>query len=176
MVFDIQKENECKAIKKDLEEVRILATETVSRDGDEIFLLLTTSPEVFEEMAYRIKIRKQLKKRYGGGFLEFNAPRKWMYDGYKLSRDFWTSYQRNQIVCHMIQARTQLGGANKDIVKLIDDGTLKQCFPMHEQQDKENLIKDWVKRKWNSFGQPIEQIKILWRIHHIVFCMVRTLH
>ena len=50
---------------------RLTVKEELSRDKDEIFLYVTTSPQDFEAVAEQIKMKKKLRLEFGGNIVIF---------------------------------------------------------------------------------------------------------
>eukprot|EP01118_Nematostelium_gracile_P016687 TRINITY_DN6970_c0_g1_i2.p1 TRINITY_DN6970_c0_g1~~TRINITY_DN6970_c0_g1_i2.p1 ORF type:complete len:691 (+),score=181.45 TRINITY_DN6970_c0_g1_i2:70-2073(+) len=151
-----EKERYLNSVRDRLLLVSATLEEAVSRDDDEIFLLVSASVDVMEEIATRVGILKKLK---GEGRAVFNKTRAWMFENFTHSINYWSSYERNAIIWHLIQGRSNSGGANIDIGKMIELGQVNACFPLHNIPQRERLMQYWVRARWYALRQPIDMVK-----------------
>eukprot|EP01119_Soliformovum_irregulare_P017174 TRINITY_DN5054_c0_g1_i1.p1 TRINITY_DN5054_c0_g1~~TRINITY_DN5054_c0_g1_i1.p1 ORF type:complete len:718 (+),score=198.14 TRINITY_DN5054_c0_g1_i1:149-2155(+) len=161
MVFDDQKQRRCNKVERQLQKVNLLTRQEPSRDKDEIFLFITATPETFEIVAEKLALKKEIKGIHEKTVLvDFTLKKKESFIGYSCSRSFWTSYERSEIILHLIQATRARGGAFVDVASLIARKEMMMCFPLHDLEKKDELLRTWVKRPWTqSLSQPLDQIR-----------------
>lgn len=159
MIFSPDMQASMEEIKKLLLNNHLLVQEQSSRDGDEVFLFISASPEQLEIGAEKLKMKKVLKERYGGGRAEFTSASSQAFVGSESAASFFTSYEKVDIIWNAITGRHSRGGAQIDVYAKVQAGEISQCFALNTPAKKERLMKIWVQRSWRDWRQPIESIR-----------------
>jgi len=103
MVFPLGNKEECEKVKKRLTEQKLELTEHLSRDKDEMFVLITASIHVLEEHAETMLLKKKMKQEFGGAYAEFKRSEKSKYESSNDPNSFFTTYERAAIIFDIIE-------------------------------------------------------------------------
>mmetsp|Transcript_24137 Transcript_24137/g.33847 ORF Transcript_24137/g.33847 Transcript_24137/m.33847 type:complete len:693 (+) Transcript_24137:62-2140(+) len=134
-----------------------LVKECMSRDQDEIFVYISATLSKFENLAEKFGVKKQLRPEYGGALAEYKQSDKSKFVGADSMNSFFTSYERAMMLHFMLTSRGRVGGVELNLKADIASGRLSQCFPLHEEPIRKQLIQTWV-REWHK-PQPIDAVR-----------------
>jgi len=117
---------------------------SLSRDQDELFILIHASVDLLQRNAEAMKLELPLKKEFGGGYFKFKVADIDNYEPWA-----WTSTVKQHILRYIIQAPT---GASIPIVQWKADGKIGQCFPLHTQEEVDQLDVQMIRtfRPWHT--------------------------
>ncbi len=105
--------------------------------------------ELAEKMSYELKLRR----RFGGGYLEYNRQKKKYFVNNRLEW-FFTPAQRLRINLEALENKSEWG-AGINVESLIHRGILTDFFPLHDREVRDQILEDAVyKRWWDPFFRP----------------------
>ena len=156
----------------------LLVRECLSRDRDEMFVLISASEkrqkQVAEIMGEKglLKLRLRQQDRDGkdqkneGAWTPFKAHLQPLYEP-SSEGSLFSSAQQLQILEFILNSEDeramgphlvlQLSPGNRPLDQLQTDGIIKQWFRLHNEDSREALVKRWV-YQWKTM-QPIEAIR-----------------
>lgn len=129
-----------------------------SSDGNNVFVLVTTSMERLEVQAEQSGLSMKMKDKHGGAYAPFESK---LRDLFLPSEDegLFRKTQRIWLVQGIIEGETENQCCNINMDALVRDGIITRVFPLHNEKKRKELIKEWAAPKKALSKQPIGKIR-----------------
>eukprot|EP00004_Rigifila_ramosa_P007679 TRINITY_DN187_c0_g1_i2.p1 TRINITY_DN187_c0_g1~~TRINITY_DN187_c0_g1_i2.p1 ORF type:complete len:516 (-),score=111.55 TRINITY_DN187_c0_g1_i2:935-2449(-) len=115
-----------------------------------MMLFVTAPQDVLERHAEAIQFRIQLHSDFGGGFSYFVAGKINQYEIDPFTNSHFSSLQRQQLVYSLMTSPKRVGGAGLNMGSYIKKGVIESMQPLHNDPERQALLKNWVKRPWTQ--------------------------
>lgn len=139
-------------MKQSLEGIGLLVESSLSRDGDEIFFLISAPKSWIEKYAEFLELEFELKSELGGAYAQFTVQNRRFFP-----EDCFTSLKRQQIIHTILESPKKKGGLGYDFDNLINQNKLSHFFPLHDADSIQYLMDEWIKQK--SLYLPLNHIR-----------------